>query len=297
MSITLRQISYFVATAESGSVSAAAASVGISQSAITGSILALEEQTGAVLFERHSKGVSLTYQGHQFLRHARLIMAAVADARRAVAVRPRSVTGSLNLGVTSLVSGYFLADLLARFRRVFPNVQVQVVEDERSYIEHLLINGELHLALMLVSNLGDRDALDFETLVRSRNRVWSAPTHRFAELDVVSFADIAQEPLIALTIDEIPQITRSLWAARGIRPNIALNTASVEAVRSLVATGAGVAVLPDMAYRPWSLEGDRLEARPLEEELPTVDVGLVWRRGSKRQEAASIFLDLARERR
>jgi DNA-binding transcriptional LysR family regulator len=111
----------------------------------------------------------------------------------------------------------------------------------------------------------------------------------------VSFEEIAQEPLIALTIDEIPQITRSLWTARGIRPNIALNTASVEAVRSLVATGAGVAVLPDMAYRPWSLEGDRLEARPLEVELPTVDVGLVWRRGSKRQEAASIFLDLARE--
>jgi len=169
------------------------------------------------------------------------------------------------------------------------------VEDERPYIEHLLINGELHLALMLVSNLDNRDALDCETLVCSRNRVWLAPTHRFAALDVVSFDEIAQEPLIALTIDEIPQITRSLWTARGIRPNIALNTASVEAVRSLVATGAGVAVLPDMAYRPWSLEGDRLEARPLEVELPTVDVGLVWRRGSKRQEAASIFLDLARE--
>jgi len=160
MSITLRQITYFLATAESGSVSAAAASVGISQSAITAGILALEEQTGAVLFERHSKGVSLTYEGHQFLRHARLITAAVADARRALAARPRTVTGSLNLGVTSLVAGYFLADLLARFRRVFPNVQVQVVEDERPYIEHLLINGELHLALMLVSNLDNRDALD-----------------------------------------------------------------------------------------------------------------------------------------
>jgi len=77
-----------------------------------------------------------------------------------VGARPRTVTGSLNLGVTSLVAGYFLADLLARFRRVFPNVQVQVVEDERPYIEHLLINGELHLALMLVSNLDNRDALD-----------------------------------------------------------------------------------------------------------------------------------------
>lgn len=296
MNITLRQIAYFLAAAEAGSVSGAAASLGISQSAITESIRGLEGQTGAVLFDRHSKGVALTYQGHQFLRHSRLIMAAVADAGRALNARPESVTGDLNLGVTSLVAGYFLADLLARFRRVFPNVRVQVVEEERPYVEHLLFNGELHLALMLVSNLEDRAALDCETLVRSRNRVWLAPTHRFAGQTVVSFAEIAQEPLIALTIDEMAAATRSWWAAHGLRPNIALNTSSVEAVRSLVATGAGVAVLPDMTYRPWSLEGDRLDARPLAADLPTIDVGLAWRRGSKLSEAAEIFLSLARER-
>ena len=48
---------------------------------------------------------------------------------------------------------------------------------------------------------------------------------------------------------------------------------TVEAVRSLVATGAGVAVLPDLVYRPWSLEGDRIEARPTVEPLPPVRVG------------------------
>lgn len=296
MHITLRQITYFLATAEAGSVSAAAASVGISQSAVTESIRELEGQTGATLFERHSKGVLLTYQGHQFLRHAKLIMAAVADAGRALNDRSEAVTGTLNLGVTSLVAGYFLADLLARFRRIFPNVKVHVVEEERQFVEHLLFNGELHLALMLVSNLEDKLALDHETLVRSRNRVWIAPGHRFAAMDCVSFAEVVEEPLIALTIDEMLQGMRSWWRPHGLQPNIVLHTASVEAVRSLVATGAGVAVLPDLAYRPWSLEGDRLEARPLQEDLPTIDVGLAWRRGSKRSEATNTFLEVARDR-
>jgi DNA-binding transcriptional LysR family regulator len=296
MRMTLRQINYFLATAEAGSVSAAAVAIGISQSAITESIRELEGQTGATLFERTSKGVLLTYQGHQFLRHAKLIMAAVDDAGRALSTRSESVAGTLNLGVTSLVAGYFLADQLARFRRVFPNVTVKVVEEERPFIEHLLLNGELHLALMLVSNLEDRAALDHESLVRSRNRVWIAPGHRFAAQEIVSFADVAQEPLIALTIDEMMQNMHSWWRSYGLQPNIVLHTASVEAVRSLVATGAGVAVLPDLAYRPWSLEGDRLEARPLKEDLQPLEVGLAWRRGSRRSETMNMFLELARER-
>jgi DNA-binding transcriptional LysR family regulator len=296
MNVTLRQISYFLATAENGSVSKAAISLGISQSAITESLRALEGQTRATFFERHSRGVDLTYQGHQFLRHARLIIAAVEDARRALDARPEAVSGILNLGVTSLVAGYYLADLLARFRRVFPNVRVQVVEEERQYVEHLLVNGELHLALMLVSNLDDKDALDFVTLERSRSRLWIPPSHRFAAQDHVSFADVAEEPLIALSIDEVANITRRWWAERGLRPNIVLNTSSVEAVRSLVATGAGVAVLPDMTFRPWSLEGDRLEALIFEDELPPIDVGLAWRKGSALGETSRTFLKLAQER-
>jgi DNA-binding transcriptional LysR family regulator len=293
--ITLRQISYFLAAAETGSISAAAVRMGISQSAVTESIRTLEDQAGVHLFERNSKGVALTYQGHQMMRHARLILSAVADAGRALGTRSESVTGTLNLGVTSLVAGYFLADILARFRRVVPNVEVRVVEEERPYIEHLLVNGELQLALMIISNLENKMALGFETLMRSRNRVWMAPNHPFAKKATISFSELAQEPLIALSIDEMPAITRSWWAAHGLRPNIVLNTSSVEAVRGLVATGAGVTVLPDMTYRPWSLEGDRLEARSLDIELPTLDVGLAWRRGSKETEVSNIFRQLAQE--
>jgi DNA-binding transcriptional LysR family regulator len=297
MHLTLRQISYFVATAEAGSVSGAATRLNISQSAITESVRALEAQTGAVLFDRSSKGVTLTYQGHQFLRHSRLILATVDDAKRVLKTGSEDVSGVLNLGVTSLVSGYFLADLLARFRRIFPNVQVTVVEEDRAYIEHLIVNGELNVALMLVSNLEDHDALEFETLVRSRNRVWLPAGHALLAQEHVALAAINDEPLIGLSIDEMPQSTAALWQSARMRPNFALTTSSVEAVRSLVATGAGVAIMPDMTFRAWSLEGDRLEARPIQGVEVTVDVGVAWRRGSTISDQAQIFLNLAREHR
>ncbi|HYE01158.1 MAG TPA: LysR family transcriptional regulator [Alphaproteobacteria bacterium] len=295
MNLTLRQVSYFIAVAEAGTVSGAAAALGISQSAITEAVKALEERTGSALFKRHARGVSLTSHGHRFLRHAHRILATVADAEHALTTRPEGLAGSLNLGVTSLVSGYFLAELLARFRRVFPDVAVRVVEEERPYVEHLMVNGELDLAVMLVSNLEDRAALEAEVVVRSRNRVWMAPDHPLMKDEAVTLQALAAEPLITLTIDEMAQTTRAYWRRAALQPNVVLRTASVEAVRSLVATGAGVAVMPDMAYRPWSLEGARVEARHVADPLPTIDVGLAWRRGSPMTETARTFLSLLGE--
>ena len=74
---------------------------------------------------------------------------------------------------------------------------------------------------------------------------------------------------------------------------MAIRTRSVEAARSLVATGAGIAILPDLAYRPWSLEGDKIEARDLLEELPPVEVAIVWRRGSPLSATAAQFVSVA----
>ncbi|MGB5869516.1 MAG: LysR substrate-binding domain-containing protein, partial [Albidovulum sp.] len=59
------------------------------------------------------------------------------------------------------------------------------------------------------------------------------------------------------------------------------------------ATGAGVAVLPDLVYRPWSLEGDKIDARDVSGELPVVQVGIVWRKGSPLPDSAREFIAIA----
>ena len=109
--MTLRQIRHFIAVAETGSISAAAQAVFISQSTLTLAIQQLEEEIGVSLFNRHAKGMSLTHQGHQFLRQAHLILATVDNAKRSLQQSTDQVAGHLTIGVTSLVAGYYLADL------------------------------------------------------------------------------------------------------------------------------------------------------------------------------------------
>lgn len=292
MAFSLRQIRYFMAIAETGSVSGAARQLSISQSTITEAVQELEHDLGVKLVERSPHGMTLTLKGYQFLRHAEKILAEVSNARRALDETGAPTEGRLQLGVTPLVAGYILADLLARFRRAFPFLEVSVVEDTRDYLEHLLIGGELDIAVMVLPPRLRLLSLEAEIVEASRYQLWLPLGHRLTQAAQVSLEELGQEPQILLSIDEIDEAPKYAWQQLGLRPPIAFRTRSVEAVRSLVATGAGVAVLPDLTYRPWSLEGDKIEARRIREDLPAVSVGVVWRRGSRLSPAASQFLSV-----
>lgn len=280
MAFTLRQLRYFVAAADSGTVSGAASALSISQSAVTEAIRDLELDLGVQLFDRHPRGLEITQKGHQFLRHAQGILSGIADARQAVVSDTEHLSGTLHVGVTSLVAGYVLSDILARFRRANPAVQVSALEDNGDYLEHLLIGGELDVAVMVTSSLRDRMALQTEILEVSPYQLWLPNGHRLADRPSVAIEDLGGEPMIMLRLDEIEEATRSLLSAFGAKPRVAIRTRSVEAVRSLVATGAGIALLPKLVYRRWSLEGDRIVSRDVSGTLPMVQVGMVWRKGA-----------------
>ena len=294
--VTLRQFSYFIAVAESGSVAAASRALSIAQSAVTKSMQELEDELGQRLFERSTRGIELTPQGHRFLAGARRVIGAVAEATRLQRGDDADgPSGTLAIGVTSLVAGYYLSELLSRHRRLCPGVSVQVVEETPAFLEHLLINGELDVAIMVCNALGEPQALVVETLTRSPNRVWMASDHPLAAQDDVSLADCAAHDQVVLEADRIDDLMRAAWTRHQLKPRTLLRTSSLEAVRSLVGAGAGLTVLPDFLYRPWTLDAEHVDVRPLRGELPTVDVGLVWRRGLALKRAVGEFIELARE--
>jgi DNA-binding transcriptional LysR family regulator len=294
MAFSFRQIQYFVAAAENGAVSRAAHALSISQSTVAEAIRELEADLGFPLFQRKAQGVELTLRGNQFLRHARKILADVAEARRELRGEEGTAAGRLAIGVTPLVAGYFLAEILARFRRAFPTVAVDIVEDSRGYLEHLLVNGELDVGVIVAGAEKDGWALKVESVETSRYRVWLSTGHPLAEMERISVCELASDPLVLLNVDEIAEAAEEVCRLAGVRPRVAIRTQSVEAARSLVATGAGVAVLPDLTYRPWSLEGDRIEARELIEAIPPVEVAVAWRRGTPLPRVGQQFVALAR---
>lgn len=295
MSISIRALEYFNAIAETGSISAAMQTLNVSQAAVTEAIQRLEAHLGCLLFRRHARGMSLTHAGHEFLRHSQLILNNIAEAEAALAVRPESLTGELSIGAIPPLTGYYLPALLERYRRSFPRISVRIMEESGPMIEHQVINGEIDVALTLTSHLENPQGFHSLPLVRSPWKLWLASGHRLTDTPAATLQELANEPVIALRNEELESTTGDLWRRAGIRPKLAVKTRSVEVVRSLVATGYGICVLPEVLFRPWSLEGMRLTAISLLDAPPPLELGLIWRRGAEASAATHAFTVSAAE--
>ena len=294
MRASLRHFRIFVATAETGQISKAAVTLFTSQPAVTESIKALESEIGVKLFERHAKGVSLTSEGIVFLRHARGVLAAAAEAMQAPQRIRHDMAGVLRLACTQTVVGYYLPPLLARFRRQYPHIQVELIELTRSRIEESLLDGEIELAMCLTSPMERLDEIDTDVLTRSKRRLWLPVNHPLLGGKRITLKDVEPEPYIVLTIDDADQTTLRYWELAGLRPNVVFRTTSIEAIRNLVAVGFGVTILSDMVYRSWTLENARLEAVTLADPMPSMDIGLAWKRDVELGRSARAFADCCR---
>lgn len=281
MNITLRQIRYFVALAETGKVSLAGPAMNISSSAITEAVKSLEQELGLALVQRHGKGVRLTEEGKLFFSHCRGILSTVTGAVDVMRDLRSPVEGRIRLAVSFTVLGYFLPNALAQFRRTHPKAEIELFEMSRTEIENALKARTIDAGLLLMAFFKNDANFVHRVLVQSKRRLWLSPAHDLIGVPRVTLSDVANEPYIMLTTDESRDTTLRYWRQHDLNPNIVLETSSIEAVRSLVAGGQGVTILSDMIYRPWSLDGNRIEARPVDSSIPSMDVGMVWRRDVK----------------
>lgn len=288
---TLRQLQYFVIAARTGQISTAAAQASISQSAMTVAIAELERVLGARLFDRTRSGVSLTPEGHAFLQQAQVVLEAVTEAARFPFQRRTDVEGTLEVAATYTVLGYFLLPALARFRKLFPLVDVVPVELARPQIETRIAQGKLSLAVLILSNLERPKELRTLTLTRSRRQLWMAYNHALAERASVGLDEVAAYPYILPTVDEGERNAELYWQDAAVKPRAWLKTSSMEALREMVALGLGVTILSDMLFRPWSLDGRRIQAVPLDTRIPVMDIGLAWHRSAGLDPCAKAFKD------
>ena len=291
MSLSLRQIRYFIAAADAGQVSKAAKNLNVSQSVVTTAIKQLEETVGATLFDRHQSGISLNYEGNRFLDHARHIIQSVDEAIRIPKRAKEDVSGDINLAVTYTVAGYFIPKILARFTRLFPNITVNMTETDRTNIEEGLVTGGFDVSVMLTSNIINHEDISHAPLLRSRRRVWVNTNHEFLKKQTVTLQEISEEPYIMLTVDEASNTAQRYWNKTPYNPNTIFRTSSVEAVRSMVANGMGISILSDMVYRPWSLEGRQVGAIDVSDNVPTMDVGLAWADRQDQSDAVKSFIE------
>ncbi|AYN94594.1 LysR family transcriptional regulator [Pseudomonas sp. LTJR-52] len=287
--ISMRQLRYFVAAATTGRFSQAALDVHVSQSAITSAVAQLEENLGVNLFERQPYGVALTAEGHRFLQHARHILDTLNDALKEPLFLSHTQEGVVRVGATYAVLGYFLPSLLARFKRSYPQVDIDLVDLDRPSIEQAILEGRLDLGLIIVSNSEAIDRFEHYVLIRSRRQLWLASHHPLMTKPDITLKDVAEHAYILGTVEEGEASTQRYWHARGLEPKVAFRTSSMESVRGLVAHGFGVTILSDMVFRTWSLEGKKIEVRPLNDAVPPMELGLIWKPDTELPTAAEAF--------
>ena len=292
--ISLRQIKYFITVCQTMKINEAASQLNVSASAVSSAMKDLQERVGVPLLERHRRGVYPTPAGKRFLQHCNSIMASVSAAVKDLPKSKKSISGKLRLGVTTTIAGYFLSSPLSRFSRANKGINIEVFEFERQELEKKIVSGELDIALMLVSNLSDMEHIKHETLIRSTRRLWTQAGHRLSSKPNVTLAEVAREPYIQLMIDDAKTTTQTYWGYHNHKPNIQFSTNSVEAIRSMVATGRGVTILSDMLFRPWSLDAERIESTNISDKIPTMDIGLVWSADRKLSDQAKVFHEYCR---
>lgn len=287
--ISLRQLRYFVAAADAGQFSQAALKVHVSQSAVTAAVLQLEEALGVSLFDRLRYGVELTAEGHKFAQHARHMLDTLQDALSEPLFLSHAMEGVVRVGASYTVLGYFLPALLARFKRSYPQVEIDLIDMDRSTIEASIADGSLDLGLTIVSNARNLHLFEHYVLIRSRRQLWLSSQHPLMSVPSISLEEVAKYPYILATVDEGEVSTSRYWQSQGLAPKVAFSTSSMEALRGLVAHGFGVSILSDMLYRAWSLEGKKIDIRPLSDAIPPMELGLIWRPDSVLPSPAEAF--------
>src|ERR1700733_12791909 len=277
MAMTLTQLRHFVAVAETGQVSQAAERCHIAQPSMSTSLKNLEEGLGVALSRALPNGIDLTTAGERLFRHAVHILDVVRRAEADIELPTDGLGGQVTIGATETIGGYLIPSLLQRVGQRLPEVDIRMVEGERSKIEEGVMTGEIDFAIVLVSNVSRTRRLRRETLVQSQRRLWTSIDHPLQRQEQVTLADVAKQDFILLDMDEHLVVAEDYWRQRGLRPRVRYRSRSLEGVRSLVAQGLGVTILSDFVYRAWSHDRGRIRRRTLVEQVPTMDVGLVFR--------------------
>lgn len=173
----LRSVHYFQVICEEGSFRAAADKLGVAQPTLSKAIGRLEDETGALLFDRSRRGVSLTVYGRSFLRHAKAVAASTADVRNEIEALRRGTTGTVSVGVGPSWITQGLAEAIRRLRAEHPGVHLKILRGMDDGLKTLLRSGELDLALAVLPDTTVETDLVGEPMTQDRYGIIACDTH------------------------------------------------------------------------------------------------------------------------
>ncbi len=250
----IHQLRYFVAVADEGNFSRAAAKVRVAQPSLSQQIRKLEAEIGQPLFDRLPRSVVLTEAGRCFIDYARQILASIGDARRSVDELKEAVTGKLAVGAIPTIAPYVLPELVVKFQKDYPEVTLELVEDVTDGITRRIDAGELDVALASSCEPSPtlrRQSLGSEQLLALVPEADPLATQTLVELDDLK----SQRFLLLHEMHCLSQQVHHLLETRRLRPEIALAGSQLTTIARMVAAGIGVSIVPQMMVKHQATPG------------------------------------------
>lgn len=290
---TLKQLSYFAAAADRGSVTEAAQRLNVSQPSVSAAIAHLERVFGAQLFLRHhARGLTLTPAGRQLFAEARGLLSHADELGSFVGSEGAPLRGELHLGYFVTFAPYYLPGLLSRFAELHPEVTVQLHEGDIEQLRRMLADGTIELALLYDLALGPE--LTLEPLAAHKPYALLPADHPLAKRRRVSLRALAEEPFVLLDLPHSREYFRAIFLAYGLEPRLRYATPSIEMVRGLVARGHGIGLLNIRPEGDRAYDGTALACRPLAEDCPPLRIALARPAHARATRAADALLACAR---
>ena len=272
---SLRQLQYFVAVAEAGTVRAAAANLHVAESAVSVALTELERILRVQLVvRRRARGVQITPSGRATLRLAKALLHQAHELEVEVSGEGAVLTGPLAIGCYPMLGPTSLPGLLSGFSALHPGVAVDFHEDTQDRLRRGLTNGELDVAIMYDLDLAPE--LPRAELDRRLPYVLLAADHPLAGTPI-DLRQVEHEPMVLLDAPPSSNHALKLCADVGFSPSIRYRTGTYETARALVGRGLGWCLLVTQPRTSVTYEGLAVVPSPLvSPRADPVRVVLAW---------------------
>jgi LysR family hydrogen peroxide-inducible transcriptional activator len=290
--MTLTEFKYVVAVAEERHFGRAAERCFVSQPSLSAAVKNLEEELGVRLFERGKRGVLLTEAGERIVAQARRALEEAARVKLVARQGRDPLKGTLRLGIIHTVAPYLLPDLVAALRRAAPEMPLDVEENITANLDRMLRAGDLDAVILALPYEGP--GIETVPLYEEAFRVAAPAKHPVARRKAIAVEDLDAGELLLLPVghcfrDQVLDACTEF--SRPPEPGRQGN--SLETLRSMVASGLGITVLPATALTS-RYANPLVKAVEFADPQPARRIALASRRGFHRPAALAKLAELIR---
>lgn len=287
-----RQLRYFVAVAEAGTISRAAERCGIAQPSLSHQIMKLEDELGVQLLDRLGRGVALTDAGRALLPRARQIVAQIQEVEGHLRADLDEGRGRLAVGAIPTMAPYLVPAIIAQLRGEYPQCELIVREDLTQNLVEAIADNELDVAIM--STPIDHELIDLQVVGREPLLVVAPSEHPLCAEGEISLADLRDQP--AVTLHEMHCLGKQIsefCEAKRLARNVVCRMTQIDTLLEFVRLGLGVSIVPAMVAAHDDHPGRKYLR--FKRSAPTRDIALAWRKGRVRSRLAREFAKLLSE--